>query len=119
VSDANGRDADRSRGRRRILLGFLVGLAAAAVALALWLPGALESIEYRTWDWRVRLFARPGPATDDIVLILLDQQSLDWGKKENALSWPWPREMYAIVSEFCRKAGAKSLAFDVLYTEPS
>ena len=119
MSDANGRDADRSRGRRRILLGFLVGLAAAAVALALWLPGALESIEYRTWDWRVRLFARPGPATDDIVLILLDQQSLDWGKKENALSWPWPREMYAIVSEFCRKAGAKSLAFDVLYTEPS
>jgi adenylate cyclase len=119
VATGGDRDADRTRRRRRVLTGCLVGAAAAAVALALWLPGALESIEYRTWDWRVRLFARPGPATDDIALILLDQQSLDWGKRENGLSWPWPREMYAIVAEFCRRAGAKSLAFDVLYTEPS
>jgi adenylate cyclase len=118
VPDAD-RGGNRSRGTRHVLTGCLAGLAAAAVVLALWLPGALENIEYRTWDWRVRLFARPGPASDDIVLIYLDQQSLDWGKKENALSWPWPREMYAIVSEFCRRAGAKSLAFDVLYTEPS
>lgn len=119
MADAGGGDTDRSRGRRRVLTGCLVGLAAAAAALALWLPGALESIEYRTWDWRARLFARPGPATGDIALILLDQQSLDWGERENGLSWPWPREMYAIVAEFCRRAGAKSLAFDVLYTEPS
>lgn len=119
MPDAGGREADRSRRLRRILIGLLVGLGAAAVVLALWLPGALEDIEYRTWDWRARLFARPGPATDRIALILLDQQSLDWGKKENGLSWPWPREMYAIVAEFCRRAGAASLAFDVLYTEPS
>ncbi len=119
MPDANGGNADRSRRLRRVLLGCLVGVGAAAVVLALWLPGVLENIEYRTWDWRVRLFARPGPATDDIALIFLDQQSLDWGKKENGLSWPWPREMYAIVSEFCRRAGATALAFDVLYTEPS
>ena len=120
VPDANGGDADRvAPVDGASCLGSSSGLAAAAVALALWLPGALEDIEYRTWDWRVRLFARPGPATDDIALILLDQQSLDWGKKENGLSWPWPREMYAIVTDFCRRAGAKSLAFDVLYTEPS
>jgi len=119
VADSDRTGAVRSRGRRRILTGCLVGLAAAAAALALWLPGALESIEYRTWDWRVHLFAGPGPATDDIAIILLDQPSLDWGKRENGLSWPWPREMYAIVAEFCRRAGATSLAFDVLYTEPS
>jgi adenylate cyclase len=100
-------------------VGLLVGFAAAAVALASWLPGALDDFEYRTWDWRVRLFARTGAATDDIVLVLLDQQSLDWGKRENGLSWPWPREMYAIVTDFCRRAGAKAVAFDVLYTEPS
>jgi adenylate cyclase len=119
VAGSDDRDADRSRGWRRILLGCLVGIAAAGVALALWLPGALEDIEYRTWDWRVWLFARPGRATDDVVLILLDQQSLVWGKNVNGLSWPWPREMYAIVTDFCLRAGAKSLTFDALNTEPS
>ncbi|MCX7029890.1 MAG: adenylate/guanylate cyclase domain-containing protein [Spirochaetes bacterium] len=119
MAGTDDRDADRSRGWRRVLLGCLVGIVAAGVALALWLPGALEDIEYRTWDWRVRLFARPGRATDDVVLILLDQQSLVWGKNANGLSWPWPREMYAIVTDFCRRTGAKSLTFDALNTEPS
>jgi len=104
---------------RRALLGALIGLAAAAVALALALPGLLDGLEGRTWDWRVRLLARPGPATERIALILLDQKSLDWAAEENALSWPWPRETYALVADFCRRAGAKTLAFDVLFTEAS
>jgi adenylate cyclase len=107
------------RSLRKALLGTLIGLAAAAVALALALPGLLDGLEGRTWDWRVRLLARPGSATEQIVLILLDQKSLDWAAEENALSWPWPRETYALVADFCRRAGAKTLAFDVLFTEAS
>ena len=97
----------------------LVGLAGAALALALWLPGALEKFEARTWDLRAQAFARPGRASGDIALILLDQNSLEWGQDENGLSWPWPRELYAAVADFCRRGGAKALVLDVLYTEPS
>ncbi len=104
---------------RKALQGLLVGLASGALALGLALPGLLDAFEGRTWDWRVRLLARPGPATERIALIVLDQASLDWGKEVNGLSWPWPRETYAIVADFCRRAGARALAFDVLYTEPS
>ena len=109
----------KGRVPRKIVRGLVVGLAGAAIALALWLPGALEKFEARTWDLRAQFFARPGKATGDIALILLDQNSLDWGQKENGLSWPWPREMYAVVAEFCRRAGAQVLVLDVLYTEPS
>ncbi len=104
---------------RKALQGLLVGLASGALALGLALPGLLDAFEGRTWDWRVRLLARPGPASGRIALIVLDQASLDWGKEVNGLSWPWPRETYAVVADFCRRAGAKALAFDVLYTEPS
>jgi adenylate cyclase len=104
---------------RKVLQGLLVGLAGAALALALWLPGALEKFEARTWDLRAQLFARPGKATGDIALILLDQKSLEWGQKENGLSWPWPRELYSAIADFCRRGGAKALVLDVLYTEPS
>jgi adenylate cyclase len=104
---------------RKALQGLLVGLASGALALGLALPGLLDAFEGRTWDWRVRLLARPGPATDRIALIVLDQASLDWAQEVNGLSWPWPRETYAVVADFCRRAGAKALAFDMLYTEPS
>ncbi len=87
--------------------------------VALWIPGWLDTWEGKAWDWRVNLLAKPGPATDKIRLILLDQNSLDWGKKENALGWPWPREIYSVILDFCRRQGAKAVVFDVLFTEPS
>lgn len=103
----------------KLLQGLLAALIGSAVALILWSPGWLDNWEARTWDWRVRLLAGPGTATGKINLILLDQNSLDWGNQENNLSWPWPREIYSAIISFCKRNGVKVLAFDVLYSEPS
>jgi len=102
-----------------LLRGILIGAAAAVAALAVWNAGFLERLEYATWSWREQFFARPGPATGGIKLILVDQQSLDWGNKQNGLSWPWPREVYAPIIDFCSRHGAKAVIFDILYSEPS
>jgi len=99
--------------------GALVALASAAIALLLWAVGAMDRWEYRTWDWRASVMARPAPSTGKVRLVLLDQNSLDWGQKENGLSWPWPREVYGAVVDYLKRSGAKSVAFDVLFTEPS
>jgi len=104
---------------KKLLQGLLAGLIGSAVALLLWFPGWMDNWEARTWDWRVRLLAKPGKSTEKIHLILLDQNSLDWAKEENGLPWPWPREIYTAVISFCKRSGVKALAFDVLYTEPS
>jgi adenylate cyclase len=104
---------------KKRLLGLLAGVLGFAVAGALWFPGWLDRWEGKTWDWRVNLLAKPGRATGNIRLILLDQNSLDWGKEENGLSWPWPREMYGVILDYCRRQGAKAVVFDVLFTEPS
>ncbi len=103
----------------KLFQGMAAGLIGAVVALAFFLPGWLARWEAKTWDWRVSTMAKPSDATDKIRVILLDQSSLDWGKEENALSWPWPREVYGAVIDFCKRAGARSIAFDVLYTEHS
>ena len=105
--------------KRKLVEGILIGAAAALAALIVWNTGILERLEYATWSWREQFFARPGPATGGIKLILLDQQSLDWGNKRNGLSWPWPREVYAPIIDFCTRHGAKAVIFDVLYSEPS
>ncbi len=105
--------------KRKLLEGILIGAAAAFAALIIWHAGILDRLEYATWNWRVQFFARPSPATGAIKLILLDQQSLDWGRKQNGLSWPWPREVYAPVIDFCTRHGARAVIFDVLFSEPS
>jgi len=108
-----------NRSGRKIAQGLAIGLAAALACLGIWSAGWFETGEAETWDWRARVLARPGAATADIVLVLLDQNSLDWAARENGITWPWPREIYAAVVDFCRRAGARSLAFDVLFTEAS
>ena len=112
-------DHETARALRRVIQGAVVGGVAAALAAALWLVGATGGFEAKTWDLRARLLARPGAATSQVATILLDQYSLSWGKKENGWPWPWPREVYAAVTSFCKRAGAKALVIDVLFTEQS
>ena len=76
---------------KKLLQGLTAGGIGFVLALALWIPGWLDTWEGKAWDWRVNLLAKPGRATDTIRLVLLDQNSLEWGKKENSLGWPWPR----------------------------
>ncbi|MBF0574124.1 MAG: adenylate/guanylate cyclase domain-containing protein [Desulfamplus sp.] len=97
----------------------IVGLLSAFVALTIWAAGFVDVWEGKTWDWRASLMAKPSSATENISLIVVDQASLDWMAQTNGLSWPWPREIYSVVVDFCKRSQAKALAFDVLFTEPS
>ena len=103
----------------KVYHGLAAGALGVMIALVFFVPGWLDRWEAKTWDWRVNLMAKPSPATQEIRVILLDQGSLDWARQENGLSWPWPREVYGTIIRFCQRAGAKSLGFDVLFTEPS
>ncbi|MDR3570335.1 MAG: adenylate/guanylate cyclase domain-containing protein [Syntrophobacteraceae bacterium] len=104
---------------RRAVEGIAVGALAALASLLAWHSGVLDRFEYATWSWRVHFLACGGPETKAVKLILLDQQSLDWGKKQIGVSWPWPREVYAPIIDFCTRNGAKAVIFDVLFSEPS
>jgi adenylate cyclase len=104
---------------KRMIQGGVLGLLAAGVFLGLWRAGALDTLEFATWGWRVRAFAARTPPAAQVKVILLDQASLDWGRSENGWVWPWPRTVYTAVLDFCRRGGAKAVAFDMLYTEPS
>lgn len=100
-------------------VSWLVCLVSAALAIVLWQGGWLYPWEAKTWDWRTKIMAGPGKATGNILLIKLDQKSLDWASQEYGWNWPWPREIYTAIISLCRRNGAKAVAFDVLFTEPS
>lgn len=105
---------------RRLLHGLAIGGAAAALALLMDFAGlGLDSAERLTWDWRVRQFAHASDATDQIRLVLLDQSSLDWAEEQFSVPWKWPRQFYVPVLDYLQQAGAKAVAFDMIFTEGS
>lgn len=108
-----------SKLRGKCLRGTVIGLVAGAVALLLWRTGWLDSWEAPTWAWRAKYFSQREIPSPQVKLILLDQQSLDWAQEVQGFGWPWPREVYGVISAFCKRAGARVLCLDMLYTESS
>ena len=105
--------------RKKVGRGTLVGLAAAVLVLALRAAGVFAPLEWKSWDARLRLLARPAEASRDIVLVFIDQASLDFYEKEQGVSWPWPRQLYSALMDFLRTGGAKAVFFDLILSETS
>jgi len=97
----------------------IVGTVAFLIVLAGQSFHLFRALEWKSWDARLRLFAHPERAGKDIVLILVDQYSLDFYNKRQNLSWPWPRQMYAALIDFLKMGGAAACFFDIAMTEGS
>ncbi len=103
---------------KKVVRGLAVGTAAFLLAGALGGLGLWRGLEWKSWDARMRIFASPSRRAADIALILVDQYSLDFYKKQQ-VSWPWPRQMYAAILGLLKAGGAKAVFFDFVMTEPS
>ncbi len=104
---------------KKIAYGLLAGALSAACVGALDRASLVARWDNPLSDWRARVLAKPSPATERVKLVLLDQSSLDWASQNMGLSWPWPREVYGALLDYLKRNGAKTVVFDVLYTEPS
>jgi len=103
------------------LTALIISALVFFVVAGLHLLGVFQFLENKSYDFRVRfwadsIFSRP---SDDIVVILVDQDSLDWAQRERGWGWPWPRQAYAEIVNYMNLSGAKSTAFDVIFSEPS
>ena len=102
------------RARGLSLLG--IGTAAAALAGAFSLLPFVQTIELKTYDLRVAATARPAAPADGISLVLIDNDSLR--RMEPLVGrWPWPRLVHATVIDYLAAAGAKVIAYDILFAE--
>ena len=100
------------------LVGAGIGLLAFLLVLSLYYGKVLESYELKTYDQLCRLNAKYSSPPDEIVLVVVDQGSLQAAQRQG-INWPWPRQMYAPIVQFLASSGARAVAFDILFTEPS
>ena len=90
-----------------------------ALVSVLYKLGVFTFIENKTYDARMVYTASAFMPSDDICFIGIDQDSLNRAQEERGWSWPWPREAYGMIADYLHAGNAKSLTFDVLFTEPS
>lgn len=110
--------AQDNRGRGLLRIGSIT-VAVFVLIAALFLSGVFETAERLLYDRRMFLTAPQQRPSEDIAVILIDQDSIDWGAGEFGWAWPWERRIYGDIVRFFQLGGAASVTFDMLYTETS
>jgi adenylate cyclase len=95
----------------------LWALLAAALAVALMQLPMFRGLELKGLDMRQRAFAAPRSARTDILLVVIDEESVQ--QLQGILGrWPWPRDAHAILLDYFKAGGARTVAFDIIFAEP-
>ncbi len=92
--------------KRRVRNIVLLASVSFVISLALFLFDVLATYENRSFDLFSR-YLNPERASDRIVIIEIDQQSIDALSAES-INWPWPRQVYAPIIEFASWPTASS-----------
>jgi adenylate cyclase len=98
---------------KRFLAASLLGFSVACLGIAIHQAGWIEVAELKSLDYRFRQYADSKQAHPDIVLVTVDEASL-----EAIGRWPWHRDLHGYAVEFLKAAGAKVIVFDILFLEP-
>lgn len=99
---------------------YVLLIFSAFLATALLLIGQLSLVretELKLVDYRFRLDPHPEGADTNVVIVAIDDGSLDFFKN-NGISWPWPRSFYGYAVDYFTAAGAKAVLFDMQFYEP-
>jgi adenylate cyclase len=100
-------------GAYRYLL-MAVAVASAGIALLLYATGLSHDTELASIDTRFSIRGDESPR-DDIVLVLID----DVTSRELPVRFPFPRSLHARVIDAVNRDGAKTIAYDVEFLQPT
>lgn len=102
--------------RKKIIHATTMTLVICLLALTVDFSGIAELYERKTIDIRTRLCRMDKQLTDDIVLVLIDESSLQ-AMNGIAGRWPWPRHIHGELIDFLSKCGAETIVMDIMFFE--
>ncbi|MDF2971478.1 MAG: adenylate cyclase [Microvirga sp.] len=92
----------------------MAGLIAALLIPFVFFFQPMRLIEARLYDI-LSVIAPPAPDKWGAVIVAIDEPSIG----EVGQRWPWSREIHGKLVESLRAAGAKVIAFDIVFADPS
>ncbi len=101
---------------RKAVAGLAIGAVATVAAFVLGRVPLVGSFENKTHDAAVAASASPAAPTLPIVIVEINDSTVQ--KLEPVVGrWPWPRLVEASALDYIAGAGAKTVAFDILFGE--
>ena len=91
-----------------------VAIASAGIALLLYATGLSHDTELASVDTRFSIRGDEQPR-DDVALVLID----DTTSRELPVRFPFPRSLHARVIDAVNRDGAKAIAYDVEFLQPT
>ncbi|OGK11037.1 MAG: hypothetical protein A2W80_12675 [Candidatus Riflebacteria bacterium GWC2_50_8] len=91
----------------------LAGFAFALLFSLLFYYGQLSRLENATMDFRFRLRGALAENKDIVLINITDDCIKEFG------SWPWPRKKHAELLSELKRAGTKTVAFDLIFSDQS
>jgi adenylate cyclase len=98
--------------KNRQALILAIALLGTLGALGLSILSLFDTLERKTLDLRFRTAAHAEWADTSIVMVAVDQNSLDFVERQWQMKWPWPREYYGLLLRFLKHGQARMVAFD-------
>lgn len=92
----------------------LIGIFATFFSLIITSTGIFKGLESKNIDW---LFSKRGEIKPQapIIIVAIDDESF----AKMPERWTWPRNFYGKIVDNLKSWGAKVIAFDVIYSEPT
>ncbi len=100
------------------LIGLAIALASSAIALLLYQLPLLKTMEWKIYDLEFRTLTNPANASRDIVMIEIDEQSLEMMAENGFGRFPYPRDTYAVLLNYLEIGRPRVITLDIPFIEP-
>src|SRR5262245_7898576 len=77
----------------------------------------LNTPELKSYDFMMSTLRGPLDRPQDIVIVAIDESSIQ--EFSDRFHWPWPRSVHAELIRLLNEAGARAIAFDVVFDQAS
>jgi adenylate cyclase len=109
---------DYSMTLRKLAIGLAIAAGSFACAFFLSRTSFFTTMEWKIYDLEFRrLGNHPERASKDIVLVKIDDLSVERMAENDFGRFPWPRDTYAVLLDYLARARPKIVVFDILLIE--
>jgi len=106
----------------KIIYAAIITLISIIIAFALNVSDPGKRLHNSIYDtfFRIKtsLFKADNAKTDDVIIVAIDDASLQNFQNFKNVLWPWPRNIYAILAQHLVNEGAKAVVFDIIFNSP-